>query len=73
MQQSILQSVSETAFHLGISEALIEKFIKKGLLIPAKDETAQKLTPYAVRQLARIIDLYEHSYPLERIEYMLNH
>ncbi len=71
-QESTLQSISEAAYQLGVSVALIEKFIKKGLLIPIQDETTLKITAYGFRRLARILDLYEHSYPLDRIEYMLN-
>ncbi len=71
-QENTLQSISEAAYRLGVSEALIEKFIKKGLLTPIQDETTLKLTAYGFRRLARILDLYEHSYPFDRIEYMLN-
>ena len=73
MHLSHLHTITDTAVHLGISEALIIKFIKKGLVTPVKDATAPKLTGYGIRRLSRILDLYERSHSLDNIEQMLNH
>jgi len=40
MYQIQLHSIPETAHSLGVSEALVERFIKKGLVTPVKDVTA---------------------------------
>ncbi len=72
MYQSNLQPIHEVAAHLGVSVALIEKFIKKGLVVPVVDDKAPKLTPYGMRRLRQVVDLYEKSYSLEKIENLLN-
>ncbi|GEM_PF-2350797 len=72
MHQANLYPLQEAAKNLGISESLIEKFIKKGLVIPIRDKKARKLTPYGLRQLRRVINLYEQSYSLDLIERLIN-
>ena len=68
-----LLSIKEVAGDLQVSEALVQKFIKKGLIHPIyDDDIAPKLTSYGKRQLSRIVDLYEKSYSTESIEYIIN-
>lgn len=73
MYQTQLHSIPETAHSLGVSEALVERFIKKGLVTPVEDVTAPKLTEYGIRRLNRILELYENSYSFDTIEKALNH
>lgn len=72
MLQTTLYSLPDTATRLGISEAVIDKFIKKGLITPVADASTPKLTPYGLRRLTRILELYEHSCSLDHIERALN-
>lgn len=72
MQRSNLHTISDSAVQLGISEALVSRFIKKGLITPVHDATTPKLTSYAIRRLSRILDLYEQSCSLDHIEQKLN-
>ena len=72
MYQHSLHPLPEAASNLGISVALIQKFIKKGLIIPIEDDKAPKLTAYGLRRLMQVVDLYEKSYPMEKIERLLN-
>ncbi|HHJ51567.1 MAG TPA: MerR family transcriptional regulator [Caldithrix abyssi] len=72
MVHSNLRPINEVAANLGVSVALVEKFIKKGLVVPILDDKAPKLTPYGMRRLRQVMELYEQSYPLEKIETLLN-
>ncbi len=72
MYQATMYTISEAAGNLGVSEALIKKFITMGLLTPINDGYAPKLTSYNFRRLTRIVDLYEKSYSPESIETILN-
>ncbi len=73
MYQNQLHSIPETAHSLGVSEALVERFIKKGLVTPVNDVTTPKLTEYGIRRLNHILKLYENSYSFDRIEKALNY
>lgn len=74
MQQSGLLSLQEVSNNLHISEALIFKFIKRGLVKPVYDEGKYpKLTSYGMRQLSRVLELYEKSHSPESIDYIINH
>jgi hypothetical protein len=72
MYQTALYTIPEAAGNLGVSEALIKKFISRGLVMLVNDGLAPKLTSYNMRRLIRVVDLYEKSYPLDRIETILN-
>ncbi len=72
MQNIQTYTVPEAADNLAVSEAVVNKFIKKGL-VPVRQKGGLKLlTPYAYRQLVRILDLYEKSYSTDGIEQMIN-
>ena len=73
MNNSQLVSINEVADSLAISVALIDKFIRLGLVTPVTEGRASKLTPYGMRRLTRIIDMYEKSFSADRIEQALNH
>lgn len=73
MYQATMYTISEAAGNLGVSEALIRKFIMLGLITPVNDGYAAKLTSYHFRRLTRIVDLYEKSYSPESIESILNY
>ncbi len=73
MASQNLYTLNEAADQLAVSQDLVAKFISRGWIVPVEDGKRQKLTPYAFRRLNRIIDLYERSYSLERIETLLNH
>jgi Mn-dependent DtxR family transcriptional regulator len=73
MQNSHLVSISDAANSLKVSEALVDKFINMGLVSTIQDGRLPKLTPYGIRRLIRIVDLYEQSFSPERIEMVLNH
>ncbi len=73
MESQNLYTLNEAADQLAVSQDLVNKFINRGWIVPVEDGKRQKLTPYAFRRLNRIIDLYERSYSLERIETLLNH
>ena len=73
MYHSNSLSVQDVANNLEVSEALIIKFIKMGLIVPLNDGSTPKFTTYGMRQLRRIVDLYEKSYSHESIEYIINH
>ncbi|HHM01863.1 MAG TPA: MerR family transcriptional regulator [Caldithrix abyssi] len=73
MESQNLYTLNEAADQLAVSQDLVAKFISRGWIVPVEDGKRQKLTPYAFRRLNRIIDLYERSYSLERIETLLNH
>jgi predicted DNA-binding protein YlxM (UPF0122 family) len=66
-------SIPEVANDLELSEDLIKKFIKKGLIIPVNDGLSPKLTRYNIRRLLKIVDLYEKSFSTDSIEYIINH
>lgn len=65
-------TIEQAANNLGMSTALVEKFIKKGLVIPVQNEQALILTDYNLRQLERAAALYENSCPFDRIELHIN-
>ncbi len=67
-----LYDLSEVAQQLGISPEVIKRFIRMGLVFPVQKKT-YKFTRYGVRRLQKVLDLYEKSYPMERIEAILNH
>lgn len=73
MYYSETYSIPEVANDLKLSEDLIKKFIKKGLIIPVNDGLALKLTRYNIRRLLKIVDLYEKSFSTDSIEYIINH
>lgn len=73
MQNADLISIADAAHSLEVSEALLDKFIKWGLVATIQDGRFRKLTPYGIRRLTRIVDMYEQSYTQERIEKALNH
>jgi len=72
MQNIQSYTVPEAADNLAVSEAVVNKFIKKGLVPVRKKGGLKLLTPYAYRQLVRILDLYERSYSTDGIEQMIN-
>ncbi|NOX88562.1 MAG: MerR family transcriptional regulator [Calditrichaeota bacterium] len=70
--QSELYEINEAALQLGVSTDVIKKFIRMGLVFPV-NKSGMKLTRYGIRRLKQVLDLYEKSYPLDRIEAILNH
>ena len=73
MEKVHLISITDAADSLQVSTALIDKFIKLGLVKTIKDGTFTKLTPYGIRRLTRIVDMYDQSVSMEGIEEVLNH
>ena len=73
MQNFQLISIADAANSLKVSEALVDKFIKLGLVSTIQDGHFIKLTPYGIRRLTRIVDMYDQSFSTERIEDLLNH
>lgn len=73
MYYSETYSIAEVATDLKLSEDLIKKFIKKGLIVPVNDGLYPKLTRYNIRRLLKIVDLYEKSFSTDSIEYIINH
>jgi predicted DNA-binding protein YlxM (UPF0122 family) len=73
MYYSETYSIQEVANDLEVSEDLIKKFIKKGLIIPVNDGLSPKLTRYNIRRLLKVVDLYEKSFSTDSIEYIINH
>lgn len=72
MQNIQSYTILEAANNLAVSEAVINKFINRGLIMVRQKAGAKILTPYAYRQLVRILDLYEKSYPADGIERLIN-
>ncbi len=73
MNHHHLYSIDDAAKKLAVSKALIYKFINMGLVIPAeKDPSKPKLTPYGLRRLMDIVQMYEQSYSPESIESIIN-
>lgn len=72
MFNSKLISLTEAACLLEISEPVIVKFIKRGLISSVLRGNARMLTPYGIRRLTRIVDMYEKSFSIELIEKELN-
>jgi len=70
MMSAQLISLQEAAATLDVSEAMIGKLIKKGL-IPFTG-TAPGLTPYNVRRLGELVRLYESGCTAEDISRFLN-
>jgi len=68
-----LVSISEAANSLEISEAVVDKIIERGLLPTIKNGASNMLTPYGIRRLTRIINMYAQSFSTENIEKALNH
>ncbi|RMH60742.1 MAG: MerR family transcriptional regulator [Calditrichaeota bacterium] len=66
-------TITEAANRLAISKDLVDKFIKRGWIIPVEEGKRRKLTPYALRRLNQIVALYEQSCSFEKIENYLNH
>ena len=73
LESSRLTSLLEAANSLEISVALINKFISLGLVKTVKNGHYKMLTPYGIRRLGRVVDLYEKSYSTAGIEAELNH
>ena len=73
MRNYRLVSLSEAANTLKISVPLIAKFIKRGLISTVSKGKLKMLTPYGIRRLIRVVDLYEKSYSTDSIEKELNH
>lgn len=73
MQNSQLLSIADAADSLQVSEALVDKFIKMGLVTTIQDGRFTKITPYGIRRLMRIVDMYDQSFSPESIEKLLNH
>lgn len=73
MEDLRLTTLVDAANSLEISVALINKFIRLGLVKTVKNGHYNMLTPYGFRRLSRVIDLYEKSYTPARIEAELNH
>jgi len=73
MNHHPLYTIDDAARQLAVSKALIHKFIKMGLVIPdMSDPEETTLTPYGLRRLTYVVDLYEKSYSTESIEVLLN-
>ncbi len=70
--QAELYGINEVASQLGVSSEVIKRFIRMGFVFPVNKQ-GMKLTRYGIRRLRMVLDLYEKSYPLERIEAYLNH
>jgi hypothetical protein len=67
-----LTSVQEAASRLKISEELVMKFIKNGIVKAIVKRSNTKLTQYNLRRLNQAIRLHEQCLPSEIIEYKLN-
>jgi len=65
-------TVPEAANNLAVSEAVVDKFIKRGLVLVRHTAGHKILSPYSYRQLVRVLDLYEKSYSATGIEQVLN-
>ena len=65
-------TIQDAANNLGISIDLVEKFIQKGLVFSLQEDSNKILSAYNLRRLRKIVDLYEHSYSLDKIEHILN-
>lgn len=73
MESSRLITLTDAADSLEISVALINKFIRLGFVKTVRNGQFKMLTPYGIRRLSRVVDLYEKSYPPAYIEAELNH
>ena len=67
-----LTSIKEAASSLKISEELVMKFIRNGIVKAIVEHSHTKLTMYNFRRLSLAIDLHEKCLPPEAIEYRLN-
>jgi len=73
MNDHQLYTIDDAAKQVAVSKTLVNKFINMGLIIPAKsDMETPTLTPYGLRRLTYVVDLYEKSYSAESIETLLN-
>jgi len=68
----VLISVQEAAAYFKISEELVMKFIRTGIVKAIVECSNTKLTQYNIRRLGQAIELHEQCLPLEIIEYRLN-
>lgn len=67
-----LTSIQDAASSLKISEELIMKFIKNGIVKAIVKRSNTKLTQYNLRRLSQAIELHEQCLPSEMIEFKLN-
>ena len=67
-----LTSVQEAAAFLKISEELVMKFIRNGIVKAIVDHSHTKLNQYNFRRLSVAVELHEKCLPPEVIEYQLN-
>ncbi len=67
-----LLSIEDAAHNLQITEELVLKFVRSGIVKPIVDSSTLKLTGYNLRRLSQAIDLYEQCLTLENIEVRLN-
>ncbi len=70
--QAELYELTDVAQQLGVSPEVVKRFIRLGLVFPAQKHKYQ-FTRYGVRRLKMVLDLYEKSIPMDRIEAILNH
>lgn len=69
---SKLTSIEEAAAYLKISEELVLKFIRNGIVKTVVERSHTKLTQYNFRRLSQAIKLHEKCLPPEVIENRLN-
>jgi len=67
-----LTSIKDAASRLKISEELVMKFIKNGIVKAIVKCSNTKLTQYNLRRLSQVIKLHEQCLPSEMIEFKLN-
>ena len=73
MSNSRLTSLTEAANFLEVNVSVVNKFVSMGLVATVNDGRFEMLTPYGLRRLRRVVDLYEKSYAPDIIEAVLNH
>jgi len=67
-----LKTIKDAAISLEISEELVLKFIKLGIVKPIFDSSTVKLTGYNLRRLSQALKMYENSFTPEAILARLN-
>ena len=67
-----LTSVQEAAAYLKISEELVMKFIRNGIVKAIGKCSRTKLNQYNIRRLSLAVELHEKCLPPDVIEYQLN-
>ncbi len=67
-----LTSIQEAAAYLKISEELVMKFIRNGIIKAVVERSHTKINQYNFRRLSLAIELHEKCLPPETIEYRLN-